>query len=114
MRRCSLLAGAELTYPFGESAAVFKVGDKMFAVLSEDEAPGRLTVKCEPDHGAYLTQHYDDIVPGYHMNKRHWITITLTPLMSRDVVEELIVDSYELVVATLTARVRNTLAPPVR
>jgi predicted DNA-binding protein (MmcQ/YjbR family) len=70
VRECMKMPGAELTYPFGEETAVFKVGDKMFAVVSEDEDPGRLTMKCDPDYGAYLTQQFDDIVPGYHMNKR--------------------------------------------
>ena len=111
VRSCTKLPGAELSYPFGEGAAVFKVGGRMFAVVSEDDEPGRLTLKCDPDYAAYLTQHFDDIVPGYHMNKRHWITIALVPTLSTDLIEDLISDSYELILAALPTQLRKALAP---
>jgi predicted DNA-binding protein (MmcQ/YjbR family) len=110
VRACAQLPGAELTYPFNEDAAVFKVGGKMFAVVSERESPGLITLKCDPDYATYLTQHFEDIVPGYHMNKRHWITLTLTTTMSRDLVDELISGSYELVLATLSVHAREALS----
>lgn len=108
-RTCAHLPGAELTYPFNEDAAVFKVGGKMFAVVSERDTPGHITLKCEPDYAAYLTQHFDDILPGYHMNKRHWVTVTLTSTMSRDLVDDLISGSYDLVLATLPVHARRVI-----
>ena len=109
LRACAKLPGVELTYPFGEGTAVFKVGDRMFAVAGEDEEPSRLTLKCDPDYGTYLTQQFDDIVPGYHMNKRHWITITLVPRVSKDLIDDLISNSYDLIVAALPAHAREAL-----
>jgi predicted DNA-binding protein (MmcQ/YjbR family) len=109
MAMCADLAGSELSYPFNENAAVYKVGAKMFAVVSEGDVPARLTVKCDPDHAASLMQEFKDIEPGYHMNKRHWITAALTSSLPAAVVEEIITDSYELVVATLSQRVRTVL-----
>ncbi len=108
--RCGELAGAELTYPFGDEVAVFKVGGKMFALASLDDEPARLTLKCDPDYASYLTQHFDDVAPGYHMNKRHWITVTLSMALSWDLVDELIADSYQLVVSALPASLRRELS----
>jgi predicted DNA-binding protein (MmcQ/YjbR family) len=91
--------------------AVFKVAGKMFAVVSLDDEPGRLTVKCEPDYASFLVQTHDEIVPGYHMNKRHWVTVTLTSTMSPELISELISDSHELIVASLPAQLRRALSP---
>jgi predicted DNA-binding protein (MmcQ/YjbR family) len=71
----------------------------MFAALGVLEEPNRLTLKCDPDYGALLIQQFDQISPGYHMNKHHWITIALDASVPTDLICELIVDSYELVVA---------------
>ncbi len=106
------LPGAELTYPFGEATTVFKVGGRMFAVVSEGDAPARITLKCDPDYASYLTQQFDDIVPGYHMNKRHWITISLTPSMSADLIDELISDAYDLIVAAMPSHTRQAFKSP--
>ena len=73
----------------------------MFAVHGELEEPNRLTLKCDPDYGALLMQQFEHISPGYHMNKHHWITIDLDGSVPTDLICELIVNSYDLVVATL-------------
>lgn len=86
-----------LTYPFGPATAVFKVCGKMFAAVSVSDEPGRLTLKCDPDYATFLVQQFEAISPGYHMNKRHWVTITLDPTVSEDLIEELILGSYDLV-----------------
>ena len=112
LSQCAQLVGAELTYPFGDEVAVFKVGGKMFALASLDDDPARLTLKCDPDYASYLTQEFADISPGYHMNKRHWITLTLSTELSGGLVDELIVDSYELIVSSLPASLRRELSPP--
>ena len=98
---CTTLPGVQLTRPFRPSSAVFKVSGKMFAVHGELEEPNRLTLKCDPDYGALLMQQFEHISPGYHMNKHHWITIDLDGSVPTDLICELIVNSYDLVVATL-------------
>jgi predicted DNA-binding protein (MmcQ/YjbR family) len=106
---CTKLPGAELEYPFGLATAVFKAGGKMFAAVSLSDEPGRLTLKCDPDYAAFLIQQFDEMIPGYHMNKRHWITITLNPTMPADLIEDLISDSYDLVVASIPNHARPSL-----
>ena len=95
---CLTLPDAIETFPFEPAVSVFKApGGKMFAIASSRSDPLDVSVKCDPDIGEALRAEYESIVPGYHLNKRHWITITL----GRDVpdarVRELVLDSYELV-----------------
>jgi predicted DNA-binding protein (MmcQ/YjbR family) len=94
---CARQAGAELSYPFGEQAAVYKVGGKIFAVVGLDRTPPQVTLKCDPEHGELLRCDHAAIAPGYHMNKRHWITVTLDGSLARGMLEELIEDSFDLV-----------------
>jgi predicted DNA-binding protein (MmcQ/YjbR family) len=106
LNRCAVLPEAELTRPFGEQTAVFKVGGKMFAAVSTEETPGAVTLKSEPAHAAALTREHRQITPGYHMNKRHWITIELDSGLAQSLIGELIEQSYDLVVAGLPAKRR--------
>ncbi len=96
-RFCLSLAGAEETFPFGPETSVFKVGGKMFAVVGLHADPLRVTLKCEPELSVQLRNTYEEIVPGYHANKKHWITVDLTGSLEDGLVRELIVDSYDLV-----------------
>jgi predicted DNA-binding protein (MmcQ/YjbR family) len=107
---CSQLPSATLTHPFGEGTSVFKVAGRMFAAISLDDSPGRVTLKCDPGYGAALVDRHDEFTPGYHMNKRHWITVTLHPVLPANLLEDLIADSYDLVVAALPARSRSLVA----
>ena len=76
--RCLGLPGASEEFPFGDEVSVFKVGGKMFALCSLDaEPPLQLSVKCDPELAVQLRSAYPAIGPGYHLNKRHWNTITL-------------------------------------
>ncbi len=97
----SQLKGAEATFPFGPEALVFKVVGKMFALVSQMEEVPRLTVKCVPQDGELLTCQFESIIPGYHMNKRHWITIYLDGELADEMIKELAKDSYNLVVSKL-------------
>ena len=106
LARCASLRGSVLEFPFGEDTSVFKVGGKMFALLGIDDSPGRVNLKIDPDEGADLVRAHEAIVPGYHMNKRHWITVTLDGSLPDEFVEDLIANSYELVVASLPKRLR--------
>jgi predicted DNA-binding protein (MmcQ/YjbR family) len=99
--RCLALPGTSEDFPFGDEVSVFKVGGKMFAASHLDEQPLQVSLKCEPDHAAALRAAYAAIVPGYHLNKRHWNTITLDGSLPDDLVAELIDDSYGLVIASL-------------
>ena len=101
------LPAAVEEFPFGPQAAVFKVGAKMFALVPTDQHS--VTVKVEPDDGVALRSQFAAITPGYHMNKRHWITIDLDADDQLVPVQDLIEDSYLLVVASLTKKLRTQL-----
>ena len=105
----SKLKASDASYPFGPDALVFKVMGKMFALVSQKEKVPRLTIKCTPADAEVLVSEFDSITPGYYMNKKHWITISLT----EDVPDEMIIDlasrSYMLVVDKLTKIDRSKL-----
>jgi predicted DNA-binding protein (MmcQ/YjbR family) len=103
---CLSFPGAWEGFPFGEQPSVFKVGPKMFALSRLDGEPRQVSLKCEPQIGEDLRASYGAINPGYHLNKRHWITVTLDGSIDDAVVRDLIEDSYDLVVAKMTARER--------
>jgi predicted DNA-binding protein (MmcQ/YjbR family) len=99
--RCLALPGAVEDFPFGDEVSVFKVGGKMFAICGLDARPLQLSLKCEPDLAAQLRAAHPAIAPGYHLNKRHWNTITLDGTLPDQMVTDLLGDSYDLVVASL-------------
>jgi len=90
---------AKLEYPFGEGVAVYKVQDKMFALIAEGKEPVRLSLKCDPLLAKTLREEYESVLPGYHLNKKHWNTLILTGQLSWDQVQDLIRLSYNLVTA---------------
>lgn len=96
------LKGSEGSYPFGPDALVFKVVGKMFALVSQKEETPRVTLKCSPADGEVLVSQYDSVQPGYYMNKKHWITISLDGEMPDQMITELAKGSYELIVNKLT------------
>lgn len=106
---CLSLPHVEETTPFGPETLVYKVGGKLFAIATPDDFPSRVNLKCEPERAVELRDQYDGITPGYHMNKRHWNTLVLDGSLPTKLVKELIVHSYELVVASLTKKVRAEL-----
>lgn len=101
--------GSENSYPFGPEALVFKVMGKMFALLSQGEEVPRVTLKCNPEDGTILVGQYESVVPGYYMNKKHWITISLTGELPTEMISELAKESYKLVVSKLTKKDKTTL-----
>ena len=94
---CARQEGAELTFPFGEQTAVYKVGARCSRSPEWSGDPLQITLKCEPEHADALRSEHSAIRPGYHMNKRHWITVTLDGSLPAQLIEELIEDSYDLV-----------------
>jgi predicted DNA-binding protein (MmcQ/YjbR family) len=106
---CVRKPGAVETYPFGPDTAVYKVGGKMFALMPRSSDPPRLSLKCDPEWAEVLRKAYTAVEPGYHLNKKHWNTITLDGSVSDDELDELIEHSYSLVVESLPQRVRASL-----
>jgi predicted DNA-binding protein (MmcQ/YjbR family) len=96
-RLCLRFADAEQTFPFGPETSVFKVRGKMFALAQLDRKPLKVSVKCEPELGEQLRGTYDEIEPGYHLNKRHWLTVSCGGQSTDELVRELVAGSYDLV-----------------
>lgn len=94
------MPNAKLDYPFGEDVAVYKVNDRMFALVSEKSDPVRISLKCDPLLAETLRERYETVMPGYHLNKKHWNTIVLTGQLSWDEIKALIRLSYDLVAKT--------------
>jgi predicted DNA-binding protein (MmcQ/YjbR family) len=84
-------------FPFGPGVAVFKVGGKVFAIVSADGAPGSVSVKCDPGYAVALREQYPAVTAGYHLSKRHWNTIELDGSIPDDLLDEWIQDSYDIV-----------------
>lgn len=116
--------GAVLTNPFGDDVNVYKVGvaadsgtggrhagGKIFCLISLWAEPGLMTLKAAPEHVTALVREHPAIQPGYHMNKRHWVSVTLDGTLGDDYLRELVEDSYDLTLSTLTARARFDVDP---
>ena len=87
--------------PFGPDNIVFKVKGKMFALLAFEEVPPRANLKCDPDLALELRDRYEQVEPGYHMNKKHWNTIVLDGVIPDGEIRKMIDHAYDLVVASL-------------
>ncbi|TQV70698.1 MmcQ/YjbR family DNA-binding protein [Exilibacterium tricleocarpae] len=96
-------------YPFGPQAAVYKVKNKMFATLAEQDGHARMNLKCDPEEALALRDIFASVIPGYHMNKRHWNTVILGREIPAGEVERMIDRSYGLVVKGLKASERKSL-----
>lgn len=91
------MPNSQLDYPFGKDVAVYKVGDKMFALIEEKSDPVRISLKCDPLLAQTLRERYESVMPGYHLNKKHWNTIILSGQLSWEEIQDLIRHSYNLV-----------------
>lgn len=96
------LPDAQRTYPFGKGVAVYKADGKMFALVAEGSQPVRLSLKCDPELAVTLRERYETVMPGYHLNKKHWNTIVLTGQLEAEQVMDLISHSYQLVTGVST------------
>ena len=103
------MPNAFLDYPFGEEVAVYKVKvgteDKMFALVPEAKSPIQVSLKCDPQLAEVLREKYETVLPGYHLNKKHWNTIILSGQLPWEEVQGLIVLSYNLVTGITAAKV---------
>ncbi len=91
------MPNAWLDYPFGEEVSVYKVGDKMFALIAEGKDPVRISLKCDPLLAKLLREKYETVLEGYHLNKKHWNTIILSGQLPWEEIQGFIRHSYDLV-----------------
>jgi len=91
------IPNARLDYPFGKDVAVYKAGDKMFALITEGKEPVQLSLKCDPLLARTLREKYETVMPGYHLSKKHWNTIILSGQLDWPEIQGLIRHSYKLV-----------------
>lgn len=94
--RAEELPGAELTYPFGPDWEVFKVRNKVFMLMTEVTGEPTVIVKAAPDDALALQELHEDISPGYHMNEKHWITLKPGGNVKRQLLDDLVTESYVL------------------
>jgi predicted DNA-binding protein (MmcQ/YjbR family) len=99
--RVDELPGAVLEHPFGPGWEVFKVRDKVFMLMTDVTGEPIVILKTDPEHGRALQEQHDDITPGYHMNKKHWITLHPSGDLQTQLIDDLVTDSYLLVVENL-------------
>ena len=111
---CLTFPGAEETTPFGPDVLVYKVAGKIFALTDPGAFPPAMNLKCDPARSIELRELHDAIRPGYHMNKRHWITVRIDGSLPPALLRDLISSSYRLVVASLTRKQRATLTHELR
>jgi predicted DNA-binding protein (MmcQ/YjbR family) len=106
---CLTFAGSEETFPFGSNVSVFKVAGKMFALSRLAARPLSVSLKCEPVLAEQLREAHAAVLPGYHLNKRHWNTVVIDGSLPEQMVRDMIEDSYDLVVSRLPAARRRAL-----
>ena len=109
---CLAQNGAVEDFPFTPEHSVFRVAGKMFALSALGRTPLEVNLKCEPELAVGLRGSYPAIRPGYHMNKRHWNTVTIDGSLSDEFIRNLVEDSYDLVVSALPKRVQRELGWP--
>jgi predicted DNA-binding protein (MmcQ/YjbR family) len=108
-RWCLERPGTTEEFPFGSQPSVFKVAGKMFALSNLEARPLKVSLKCEPELARQLRMSYPAVQPGYHLNKRHWNTVTLDGSLPDELVFDMLEDSYDLVVEGLPRATRARL-----
>ena len=106
---CLSKKSASEDMPFGEDTLVFRVLGKIFALTSLDTEGCRVNLKCHPDYAIELREKFEDIQPGYHMNKKHWNTVNCENGLDSALIKSLIDHSYELIVQSMTKAQRDLL-----
>lgn len=106
---CLTKKGVEECLPFGPETLVFKVMGKVFLLAGLDSQPLQFNVKCEPNKALELRENYTCVIPGYHMNKQHWNSIICDGSASDSLIKGWIDDSYYLIVASLTKKLKQVL-----
>ena len=107
---CLSLLGTDEDFPFGPDTSVFKVAGKIFALSRLLEYPLRVSLKCDPPLAEELRKAHPAVIPGYHLNKRHWNTVVIDGTLPDTMLTDMIEDSYDLVVSKLPRARRHALA----
>lgn len=105
---CNAKKGVTESFPFDEETLVFKVAGKIFCLININP-PWKTNLKCDPEKAIELREEFNEIVPGYHMNKNHWNTVSLEGKLRKPFIHGLIDESYNLVVASLPKKKRDEL-----
>src|SRR3954470_276289 len=111
---CLTKPGASEETPFGPDVLVFKVGGKMFALAALDEVPTTVNLKCDPDLALDLRDRYEQVRPGYHMNKKHWNTVEIASGIPDAEIRKMIDHSYGLVAERLAKKAKPKRATRLR
>lgn len=105
---CTGLKGTTHDFPFDETTMAFRVQNKIYALMNVEKST-HINLKCDPEKAIELRERYPAIVPGFHMNKKHWNTVGLDADFDDSLVRELIRDSYELIVKSLPKKLQHEL-----
>ena len=105
---CAGLKGSIQDFPFDEKTLAMKVQGKIYALINVEKSE-YINLKCDPEKAIDLRERYHAILPGYHMNKKHWNSVGITQDLDDTLIQELIVHSYELVVKSLPKKLQNGL-----
>ena len=106
---CLSKKGATKSYPFDKITAVYKVGNKMFALSADADENVKINLKCDPIYALELRAIYESVIPGFHMSKKHWNTVTCNKEVEDALVKEWIDDSYKLIFESLTKKLQNEI-----
>lgn len=107
---CMSKKGTTEHFPFDDSVLVFKVGNKMYALSNIHEEIARVNLKCDPERALELREEHEEIIPGYHMSKKHWNTVIIGEgNLSKELILSLIDDSYDLIFQSLTKKVQQSI-----
>jgi predicted DNA-binding protein (MmcQ/YjbR family) len=106
---CLKKPGVTEHFPFDESTLVFKVMGKMFALTDIYQVPMTINLKCDPEKALELREQYEAVIPGWHMDKKHWNTVIIDHTIADKVIQGWVDDSYDLVVQGLSKKARATL-----
>jgi predicted DNA-binding protein (MmcQ/YjbR family) len=111
LRDCCLsFLGSEEEFPFGPETSVFKVAGRIFALSGLAQSPVRVSLKCDPALAEQLRGVHPAVIPGYHLNKRHWNTVIIDGSLPDTMIVDMVEDSYDLVVSKLSRARRRALA----
>lgn len=106
---CIRKSATEESFPFGDDTLVFKVGGKIFLLISLESTPLQFNAKCDPDKAIELREKYSCVLPGYHMNKMHWNTIICDGSAPKKLIFEWVDHSYDLIVNSLPKKIRTEI-----
>jgi predicted DNA-binding protein (MmcQ/YjbR family) len=106
---CLSFLGSSETFPFGPSTSAFKVADKIFALSRLGASPLQVSLKCDPTLAEELRRTHAAVIPGYHLDKRHWNTVLIDGSLPDPFLRDMVEDSYDLVVSSLSRARRRAL-----